>query len=209
MEDSSVDEYMCDKFTIIYDTIALFKMNLTALHRDVKNIEKEFKQKIKNAKKNQKPERVKNQKAPSGFAKPTKVTNEICRFMNLPDGSEVARTEVTKALVNYIKSHNLVESTEELKTKIILDKKLKDLFNIPDGENICLNFFNMQRYMNRHFYSKKSTSCPDFQSQEEKQTQQTQTYEDTHNDPDDPDDGDYDDTEYDEDINDEDYELTC
>ena len=51
-----------------------------------------FKQAKQTTKTNQK-------KIPSGFAKPTNVTKELCDFMNCPEGSKIARTEVTKALV--------------------------------------------------------------------------------------------------------------
>jgi chromatin remodeling complex protein RSC6 len=61
----------------------------------------------------------------SGFAKPSKVTKELCEFMNKNVGTEIARTEVTKALVAYIKNNKLENVTN---SKIITpDNKLKFL----------------------------------------------------------------------------------
>jgi chromatin remodeling complex protein RSC6 len=75
--------------------------------------------------------------------------------MNKPEGTEIARTEVTKALVNYIKENNLIELGEDSKNKIIPDNKLKSLLGIQDEELNDLTYFNIQKYMNKHFYSKK------------------------------------------------------
>ena len=47
----------------------------------------------------------KGNRQPSGFAKPVKVTKELCEFMNQTEGTEIARTEVTRALVFYIKEY--------------------------------------------------------------------------------------------------------
>jgi chromatin remodeling complex protein RSC6 len=84
---------------------------------------------------------------PSGFATPSKVTKELCEFMNKDDGTEIARTEVTKALVAYIKSHKLENATN---SQIITpDSKLKYLLGVCDGDE--LTYFNIQKYMNKHF----------------------------------------------------------
>ena len=112
--------------------------------------------KISNMKKDKITSKPKIKRAPSGFAKPTKVTKELCEFMDKPEGSEIARTEVTKALVNYIKSNNLLEQSENSTNKIVPDQKLKILLGIKDDELDKLNYFNIQKYMNKHFFSSKN-----------------------------------------------------
>ena len=91
---------------------------------------------MKNITKDKKKEKMKSKRAPSGFAKPTKVTKELCQFMDKPEGSEIARTEVTKALVAYIKTNNLFEEGEDTKKKIIPDEKLKNLLGIEDNDEL-------------------------------------------------------------------------
>jgi chromatin remodeling complex protein RSC6 len=59
--------------------------------------------------------------------------------------------------VNYIKENNLIELGEDCKNKIVPDKKLKDLLGIQDEKIHDLTYFNIQKYMNKHFYSKKET----------------------------------------------------
>jgi hypothetical protein len=149
------DTWITEQFSTITDTLTLFKMQLTTLQKAVKTVEKDVKKELKNLKKDKKKEKPKTKRAPSGFAKPTKVTKELCEFMNQPEGSEIARTEVTKTLVNYIKENNLIESGEDCKNKIVPDQKLKNLLGIENDEQPELTYFNIQKYMNKHFYSKK------------------------------------------------------
>jgi chromatin remodeling complex protein RSC6 len=130
-------------------------MQITNLQKIVRTVEKDVTKELKVMKKSNKKEVIKTKRAPSGFAKPTKVTKELCDFMNQPEGTEIARTEVTKSLVNYIKEHNLIEIGEDSKNKIVPDDKLKSLLGIQGEEINNLTYFNIQRYMNKHFYSKK------------------------------------------------------
>jgi chromatin remodeling complex protein RSC6 len=125
----------------------------------VKCVEKDVKKELKSLKKSTKT-KVKSKKPPSGFAKPTKVTKELCVFMNRPDGTEIARTEVTKFLVQYIKTNGLQEQNGETKNKIVPDEKLQSLLCLNTHEANDLTFFTIQKYMNKHFISNKNTSTP-------------------------------------------------
>ena len=142
------------QFTTISDSLILFKMQICTLQQHVKNVEKNVKKELKNIKKDVKKDN-KKKRLPSGFAKPTKVTKELCEFMQRPDGTEIARTEVTKALCNYIKTNNLLEQTDDSKKIIVPDAKLKNLLGIKNEEITDLTYFNMQKYMNKHFICKK------------------------------------------------------
>jgi chromatin remodeling complex protein RSC6 len=143
-----------ESFNTVCDSLALFKMQLSTIQQQIRTIEKQVKKELKT---NKKPVKVKTatKKAPSGFAKPTKVTKELCEFMNRPEGTEIARTEVTKTLVQYIKTNNLQEQTAESKNKIVPDDKLKNLLGLNENEENDLTFFNIQKHMNKHFLSKK------------------------------------------------------
>ena len=156
-ENKDLDSWVTEQFTLINNNLSLFKMEITNLQKVIKNVEKDIKREIRNVKKDKKNDKLKTKRAPSGFAKPTKVTKELCEFMNKPEGTEIARTEVTKALVNYIKEHNLIETGDDSKNKISPDETLKNLLGIND-ENNELNYFNIQKYMNKHFYTKKEST---------------------------------------------------
>lgn len=143
-----------ETFDTINNSLILFKMQISTLQQQVKTIEKQVKKELKQ--KEIKQTIPKAKKAPSGFAKPTKVTKELCEFMNRPEGTEIARTEVTKTLVNYIKSNNLQEQTPDSKNKIIPDDTLVNLLGLNIEEKKDLTFFNIQKHMNKHFISKKN-----------------------------------------------------
>lgn len=157
-QEDTLEIWIMEQFSTINDSLTLFKMQITNLQKVVKTVEKDVKRQLKNIKKDKKNDKPKVKRAPSGFAKPTKVTKELCDFMNKPEGSEIARTEVTKALVNYIKENNLIELGEDSKNKIVPDEKLKNLLGIQDAELSDLTYFNIQKYMNKHFYSKKEVT---------------------------------------------------
>ena len=148
-------------FKTITDSLALFKLQISTLQQQLKALEKTVKKEMKKSAKGKKkvasdPNKV---KAPSGFAKPTKVTSELCSFLGKPEGTEVARTEVTKALVSYIKEHGLQEKNAESKTRIVPDAKLKALLSISDSEIPDLTFFTIQKYMNKHFQKKSQLTA--------------------------------------------------
>jgi upstream activation factor subunit UAF30 len=120
---------------------------LFAQFENLVHLEKSVKKQMKGLKKEATKTKAKGNRAPSGFAKPSKVTKELCEFMNKSEGTEIARTEVTRALVAYIKENKLENTTN---SKIIApDEKLKVLLGIEDGQE--LNYFNIQKYMNKHF----------------------------------------------------------
>jgi chromatin remodeling complex protein RSC6 len=135
------------QFETVYSHFAEIKNKMTELQSEIKHLEKNLKKTFKNSEKKTK---ITKKRQPSGFAKPTKVTKELCDFMNKPEGSEIARTEVTKVLVQYIKDNKLQEQ-EKTKNKIIPDKKLSLLLGLNDTEENELTFFNIQKYMNKHF----------------------------------------------------------
>ena len=156
--DNTTLESIMEQFTTINDSLTLFKMQISTLQQHIKTIEKNVRKELKTIKKNKKDDKPKIKRAPSGFAKPTKVTKELCVFMDRPEGSEIARTEVTKSLVSYIKANNLLEQGEDSKNKIIPDEKLKVLLGIQGSEINDLTYFNIQKYMNKHFYSSKTSN---------------------------------------------------
>ena len=143
-----------ESFNIINDSLTLFKMQISTVQQQLRSLEKDIKKELK-SKKNSKKKISTSPKKPSGFAKPTKVTKELCAFLEQPEGTEIARTEVTKSLIQYIKTNKL-DNRDVKGTTIVPDDKLKTLLNIDETELAELTFFNIQKYMNKHFISKKN-----------------------------------------------------
>ena len=136
-----------DDFVTIINNIALIKTNLTDLQNSLRNLEKKANKRFKNYIKQNKKFKNRGNKQPSGFAKPTKISKELCDFLDKPNGTEMARTEVTQQLIQYIKDNNL--QNNENRKIIKPDEKLTALLNI-DNE-LELTYFNLQSFMNKHF----------------------------------------------------------
>jgi len=92
-------------------------------------------------------------RAPSGFVKPTLISNELAAFLGKPEGSVLARTEVTREVNAYIRTQKLQDKDNG--RKIIPDAKLLKLLKLKKGEE--LTYFNLQKYMAAHF-AKSSTA---------------------------------------------------
>ena len=92
----------------------------------------------------------KGTRAPSGFVKPAPISDELAGFLGIPTGSEMARTEVTREINTYIRSHKLQDPNNG---RIInADSKLRKLLNLKKEDE--LTYFNLQRYMSPHFAKK-------------------------------------------------------
>lgn len=89
----------------------------------------------------------------SGFVLAVPISNDLCDFLDIPHGSQVSRTEVTKYLIAYISDHNL--SNPEKKTLVVPDERLSKLLG-PDVDLDTLTRFTIQRYMNRHYLSREN-----------------------------------------------------
>lgn len=83
----------------------------------------------------------------SGFAKPTKLSDQLCSFLGVAAGSSMARTEVTRIINDYIKKNKL--QNPEDKRQILPDDKLKSILNYKEGDK--LSYFNLQSSMKHQF----------------------------------------------------------
>lgn len=145
--EAQFDDEIFVQFEQLVTQLNQMKTQITGIQQNIKQLEKSVKKQMKGLKKEVTKSKNKGNRQPSGFAKPSKVTKELCEFMNKAEGSEIARTEVTRALVAYIKQNKLENTTN---SKIISpDNKLKVLLGLDDDQE--LTYFNIQKYMNKHF----------------------------------------------------------
>ena len=84
---------------------------------------------------------------PSGFVKPTRISDELARFLGKSVGTEMARTEVSKEINEYIRTHKL--QNKDNGRIIEADAKLSTLLKLQKDDE--LSYFNLQRYMKSHF----------------------------------------------------------
>ena len=144
-DNQSVDTVESLLKSLSEDAVAL-KASVMTLQQRIKQIEKLVKQDKR--KKNQEPKPTK--KKLSGFALPMAISDDLCKFMKEPIGTKVARTDVTKHLVKYVKDNKLedVNNRRIIKPNEELDRLLSSK---PDDE---ITYFNLQTYINHHFKDK-------------------------------------------------------
>tara|TARA_A100001388_G_C28641244_1_gene437190 strand:+ start:72 stop:677 length:606 start_codon:yes stop_codon:yes gene_type:complete len=146
------------QFADIGARLKQFRDLYTSITADVrvlqKNVQRHLKETARKHKRKKRSDDGKPKRAPSGFAKPALISTELCTFLGKPEGTEMARTEVTKFLTSYIKEHNLQDQAN--KRRILPDKKLGKLLNPGKGEEVT--YFNLQKYMKVHF--PKPSSAP-------------------------------------------------
>ena len=129
--------------------LTTMRETVAALLGQIKRLEKRVHREIKDARKRKR--RVKTdengvevKRAPSIFERPTPISNDLCHFLGKSNGSLMSRSEVTKAVNNYVKEKNL-KNKHDIKP----DAALKKLLGVPEGEQ--LTYFNLQRYLNKHY----------------------------------------------------------
>ena len=121
---------------------------ISALKTEYRSLEKKWTRELKASQKQSiKRKRKSGNRAPSGFVKPTLISDELAKFLEKPTGSEMARTEVTRDINKYIRTNNLQD--KENGRKINPDKKLAALLKLKTTDE--LTYFNLQRYMSPHF----------------------------------------------------------
>ena len=128
------------------DKITSVQQEMKSIQQTLKLLTKEYeKQKKVIAKVQRKRENAK--KSPSGFAKPCKISNELCKFVGIPEGSERSRTDITRFINAYVKEKNL--NNPENRREFFPDDKLRAILNVNDKEKVT--YFILQRLIAHHF----------------------------------------------------------
>lgn len=147
VEEKNPNEVIHAQFMEIVQTLSTFKSTISMLASQLKILDKSVKKNIKRLEKESKKNKNKGNRKASGFAVPTKISKDLCKFMGVKEGTQLARTEVTKYIIQYIKDNDLPDKSNK---KIIKpNKKLKSLLKLEKNEQVT--YFNLQRYMNKHF----------------------------------------------------------
>jgi upstream activation factor subunit UAF30 len=150
----SVEETTDGSDIIAQSTEFLSKLNqmssmIASLKTEYRTLEKKWTRELKAAQKTSaKRKRKSGNRAPSGFVKPTRISDELATFLDKPSGTEMARTDVTREINKYIRSNNLQD--KENGRKINPDTKLQSLLKLNTTDE--LTYFNLQRYMSPHFF---------------------------------------------------------
>ena len=119
----------------------------TSIRSEVNELKRQHARELRVANKANKRRKTNANRAPSGFVKPTLISNELAAFLGRPEGSVLARTEVTREVNAYIRTQKLQDKDNG--RKINPDAKLLKLLKLKKGEE--LTYFNLQKFMAAHF----------------------------------------------------------
>jgi len=120
---------------------------IASIRSEVNELKRQHARELRAANKANKRRKTNVNRAPSGFVKPTLISNELASFLGKPEGSVLARTEVTPYVNAYIRVQKLQD--KDNCRKINPDAKLLKLLKLKKGDE--LTYFNLQKYMAVHF----------------------------------------------------------
>ena len=148
VESTDVEASLVEQSTEFVTKLNQMSAMIAALKSEYRALEKKWTREVKAAQKvSSKRKRKAGNRAPSGFVKPTKISDELASFLGKDKGSEMARTEVTRDINKYIRTNNLQDKDNG--RKINPDSKLAALLKLSKTDE--LTYFNLQRYMSPHF----------------------------------------------------------
>ena len=132
----------------VLTSLSSLRETVSSMITEVKRLDKRVHREIKDARKRKR--RVPKEgeevvkRGPSIFEIPTKVTDELNKFLGHPNGTLISRSNVTKQINNYVKEKGL-KNKHDIKP----DAALRKLLQVPEADQ--LTYFNLQRYLNRHY----------------------------------------------------------
>ena len=147
----TVDTSLFDQFNVFMGKLQAVGAQFSSLKTEFRALEKRTTKDFKVAlKASAKGKRRSGNREPSGFVKPTEISVELATFLKKPQGTLMARTEVTKEINAYIRANNLQDKDNG--RHIIPDAPLTKLLKI--GKTDELTYFNLQKFMSHHFPKK-------------------------------------------------------
>ena len=148
VEEVSIEAKLAEFSSKLQQALSIF----STLKADYKTLTKTVEREMKAARKASKKRRstANGERKPSGFTAPTRISDELARFLNKEVGTEMARTAVSKEIHQYIQANGLARKDNG--RFIVPDDKLCKILNCKKDDEI--SYFNLQTYLKPHFMKK-------------------------------------------------------
>jgi chromatin remodeling complex protein RSC6 len=146
-DEEDVGASLQKSITELHEQLSALKTAASAAAAALKVIEKQAARVVKKA------DRRRKRKAdavagaepkPCIFTKPVKISDELCSFLAQPKNTEVSRSAVTKGVMAYARTHNLMD-----KQTIKADAALRKLLTLNEGDSLTI--LNLQKFLRRHY----------------------------------------------------------
>ena len=138
------------EFNSLVEKVNALRTTLQAVFSDMKKLEKRIPRELKKAQKGRRRraapvegEEAKPKKE-TVFTKPTAVSDELCKFLGVPVGTLLSRSDVTTRVCQYAKTNNLM-----VKQVIKADAPMRKLLALTEKDE--LKILNLQRYLKPHY----------------------------------------------------------
>ena len=139
---------LTEDYTQFMNSLQQVTAMLSGLKNQFRALEKKSTRELKAAQKvSAKRKRKSGNRSPSGFVKPTLISNELAAFLGKDKGTEMARTDVTREINAYIRANSLQDPNNG--RKINADTQLSTLLKLQPSDE--LTYFNLQKFMSPHF----------------------------------------------------------
>jgi chromatin remodeling complex protein RSC6 len=146
--ETSGDACLTDKSEEFFGKLQQFGSMVSSLKSEYRSLQKQWARDMKIVQKQtSKNKRKSGNRKPSGFVKPTRISDELASFLGKDKGTEMARTSVTKEINAYIRANGLQDAKNG--RKINPDTKLSSLLKLTKEDE--LTYFNLQKFMCHHF----------------------------------------------------------
>jgi upstream activation factor subunit UAF30 len=119
---------------------------IAAIRNDIKSLAK-IVRKIRATQEDPTGEKTASRAKNNGFNREQKISEDLRKFLGLPEGQLVSRSQVTRAVNKYVKDNGLKHPDNG--RVLILDQKLKDLLKPPEG--VQVTYLNLQKYLSPHY----------------------------------------------------------
>jgi chromatin remodeling complex protein RSC6 len=134
------------EYSVLLEKLAMFTAELKSMQLIVKTLQKEHSKLVSSSTKKS-VKKTNTKRVPSGFQKPTLLSDAMCEFLKVEKGREMPRVDVTKMINEYIRKNELQDPND--KRNIVLDNELKKIISIENGQK--LTYFNLQSFIKHHF----------------------------------------------------------
>ena len=154
--ESPLSEELQKEFSEYHAETQRLQASVSALRARGRSLERRVTRELRAAvKAGQRRKRRQTNRTPSGFVRPTLISNELAAFLGKDQGTEMARTEVTREINAYIRANNLQDQANG--RKINADSKLSSLLKLDKNDE--LTYFNLQKFMSPHFAKAKPATA--------------------------------------------------